>query len=641
MKINFTKSLMTFIAVAFSLALTAQNPITYIWGGPNATDTTEYNNSTFNGGLNDWVTEGVSVTGGGSPDSALWRWDENGAMAGGAYWGANSKIQSPSVANGAVGFDSDYFDNAGIPNNFGKGVAPSPQVSTLTSPSMDCTGESDVTVIFYESYRNYKTSTYIDVSNDGGNTWVQYNIIENDGIDLNNSTGGDAWTYVVITPTAANQADVRIRFRFDGEYYFWIVDDVALIQTPTNDLAVVDYFYPAGSYAQPSMTGVGCDSMGFNCTLRNVPKQTRTNVTAYVNVSDANGVIYTDSVELDEFTGVEDSVVVFNQLWSPGNVPGDYVITYSVSDGTEDFNPGDNSNGRGYIISTKDFAKGPGIASYPFPLAKINSFFAVGSFYRTCDFDYSADGLEVAIDSFGFAVRNFELTELTGATVEGWIKKVIVDSLKYPEVKMSASMNENDNIGWEQKGYAEFTFTSEDQDKTIVWITQFTDLLTGDLDVILDPNAEYLALVETSGNTGSVGVGIGYSPNMHYSSGGGIILQDGDVFGGWNESTAEPQVILKLKFLVNSTQPRLADNVITVMPNPVQNQLNLKLDFNKPTAVAYALGTVTGSILQAGNWENAMNETHTLDVSNLANGQYLVRIQTADGIATKMFVVAR
>ncbi|HHB78406.1 MAG TPA: hypothetical protein ENK85_04150, partial [Saprospiraceae bacterium] len=374
MKINFTKSLMTLVAVAFSLALSAQSGAVYIWGGPNSTGA-EYDNSTFNNGLNDWTTEGLESAVQDSAANAVWQWYEDGAMDG-AYWGAAGTIASPSVANGAVGFDSDFYDNAGVPGNFGNGIAPSPQKSTLTSPSMDCTGETAVAVLFYESYRNFNASTTIEASNDGGNTWTSYLIPLNEDVPGNQSTGGDAWTYVDISATAANQADVRIRFVWNGDYYYWLVDDVALVKTPQNDLSVVDYFYPAASYSQPTITNVDCNSMGFNCTIRNSAKVTRNNVKVYVTVTGENGEVYADSVELDEFAGdAEDSLITFEPLWSPGNTAGEYNITYSVTDNNDDFNPGDNQDGRSYEISGNGFfAKGAGIGSYPFPAADINAF---------------------------------------------------------------------------------------------------------------------------------------------------------------------------------------------------------------------------------------------------------------------------
>ncbi len=636
MKFTYVKNAVFYFLLILSFQVSAQVGVEYIWGGPNSIGA-EYDNSTFNGGLNDWTTEGLASANQDSAANGVWRWDENGEMATGAYWGATGTIQSPTVANGAVGFDSDGYDNAGIKNNFGKGSAPAPQKSVLTSPSMDCAGEDKVSLMFYESMRNLNTSTRVEVSNDGGNNWVSYSVFYNDILSSNEATGGDGWTYVDISETAANQSDVRVRFVWDGQYYYWIIDDVSLIKSPQNDLAIVDYFYPAGSYSQPSMTDVSCDSMGFNCVIRNVAGVERTDVAVWVKVSDDDGVIYKDSVLIANLLATADGTspedtIVFTNLWSPGNTEGDYTIEYSITDNTQDFNPGDNADGRGYKISNTTFAKGPGVGSFPFPSVDITSFLAVGSFYHTCDFGAQ---LEIYVDSMGFACHKSDLAQMTGATVEAWIYKV--DSLKYPndpEPGMSIP-------GWELKGYVEYTYTTEGLEDSMVWVTQFTDLFGDDVDVILEPNEEYLALVETSVNKNSVGLSIGYSSNMHYSGDGGIILLDGNVYGGWSGSTADPQIVLTLMFAVDSKLPKLPDNVITVMPNPVQDQLNLKLDFENATDISYALGTMTGSLLQTGQWKNALNETKTLDVSNLPNGQYLVRIQTEEGIATKMFVVAR
>jgi len=637
MKFTYVKNAVFFFLFTCGLSVSAQINAEYIWGGPNSLEP-EYSNSTFNGGMHDWTTEGLESAIQDSAHNAVWRWDENGEMANGTYWGSVGKIESPSVANGAVGFDSDYYD--------GSGLAPYPQKSVLTSPSMDCTGEDRVSVMFYESYRQWNAHTSLEVSNDGGNTWVPYPIPFNDDVSSNSSTGGDAWTYINITATAANQADVRVRFVWEGGYYYWILDDVALIKSPQNDLAIVDFFYPAGSYAQPALTGVSCDTMGFNCVIRNVAGVERTDVTVYVEVTDDSGVIYADSVLLETVaasaygTAPEDTVV-FDALWSPGNVEGNYSITYSLKDAMQDFNPDDNADGDDYIITTNTFAKGSGVSGYPFPAADITSFFAEGSFYRTCDFDNSMNNLEVAVDSMGFACSSQD-GEIGGASVELWIKKVINPEFKYPEVTMSASMTENDGIGWAQKGYAVYTYADDSLAETMVWLDQFTDFFGDDIDVVIDPYSEYLAMVETSVNKNSLGLVLGYSSNMNYGSGGGIILQDpGGVYGGWAGSTANPQIVLKLKILMDSKLPKLPDNVITVMPNPVQDQLNLKLDFAYPTDISFALGTMTGSLLKTGQWKNAQNETQTLDVSNLPNGQYLVRIQTTEGIATKMFVVAR
>jgi len=41
---------------------------------------------------------------------------------------------------------------------------------------------------------------------------------------------------VSIGQYVGNQANVKIRFRFDGDYYFWQLDDIQIISTPKNRL---------------------------------------------------------------------------------------------------------------------------------------------------------------------------------------------------------------------------------------------------------------------------------------------------------------------------------------------------------------------------------------------------------------------
>ena len=62
----------------------------------------------------------------------------------GAYGNPAATILSPTAANGFVIFDSDFLDNAGTAGNFGGGIAPSPHYSTLVSPVIDLSGESNV-----------------------------------------------------------------------------------------------------------------------------------------------------------------------------------------------------------------------------------------------------------------------------------------------------------------------------------------------------------------------------------------------------------------------------------------------------------------------------------------------------------------
>jgi len=178
MKINFTKSLMTLLVVAFAITLNGQDT-TYIWGGPNSTGS-EYANSTFDGGINDWTTDGHSTVD--TSISALWTWSDVDTLKG-AYFGV-SKIVTPTRENGYMAFDSDFLDNAGIAGNFGNGAAPAPQISWLQSPSLDFTGHPGVSILFYENFRHFNGRTVLQVSNDGGTNWTDFAIPLNDALEV-------------------------------------------------------------------------------------------------------------------------------------------------------------------------------------------------------------------------------------------------------------------------------------------------------------------------------------------------------------------------------------------------------------------------------------------------------------------------
>ena len=223
--------LLTFAMVC--LLVTGYSQTDTIWGGANDP------NSRFALGLNDWTAmAGTSSTYNVPPDcasnrtpvsteadpDALWAWDENGMAEEGAFWGSRGPIASPSLADGAAIFNSSFLDNAGSDTNCGGGIAPSPHTGYLVSPTFSCAGHSTVFVRFHQYFRNFVATTTLDVSIDGGTTWVRDTL--NGNLQFNDETGNDDVQLVNISAIAANQPNVMIRFTFEGEYYFWIIDDV-------------------------------------------------------------------------------------------------------------------------------------------------------------------------------------------------------------------------------------------------------------------------------------------------------------------------------------------------------------------------------------------------------------------------------
>ena len=172
-----------------------------------------------------------------TPGNAYWVRNLTGYSAG-AYWSGTTSIASPSAANGVALFDSDFFDNGGVPGAFGTGSSPSAHKGELISPRIDLSGYTDVPVAvgFYSFYREHLINELsVSISTDDGGTWTT--------VDYRNYQPSLAEGFVSIgfssvTAGVANLTQCRIKFTFDGDYYFAIVDDVSISELQEYDLTI-------------------------------------------------------------------------------------------------------------------------------------------------------------------------------------------------------------------------------------------------------------------------------------------------------------------------------------------------------------------------------------------------------------------
>jgi hypothetical protein len=213
-------------------------PETVIWSETfgNGIPTGWSTSGTANGSANTnavWVYRGPSTT----PSNAT---GSRGAYAGPASTG-QLPILSPTDSNGFVIFDSDYLDNNGIAGNFcGTGaLACAPHYATLTTSTINLQQHSNVELRFYQYYRRFAgpgsvqsvPATYVDISTDGGGTWSNTTTL-NSNLAVNLFTARNSVVSINISQFAGNQSNVKIRFRFDGEYYFWQIDDLEIVSVP-------------------------------------------------------------------------------------------------------------------------------------------------------------------------------------------------------------------------------------------------------------------------------------------------------------------------------------------------------------------------------------------------------------------------
>lgn len=213
---------------------------TTIWGAGSGNATSEslgQFENTF-GTANAWTAVGITP-------NAFWTRPTNG-LTQGAYAFAMAPINSPSMANGAALFDSDYLDNGGTQGAFGTGTCPSPHRGELHSPSIDLTGNTDsiLEAKFYLYYRNFQIDEIsIGFSSDGGSTWTDFSFSQAVGVNVTFEPAYVTVPLTDVTAGVANLTDCKLRLNFDGDYYFVMIDDLSLQRTcsapaaPTNTTA--------------------------------------------------------------------------------------------------------------------------------------------------------------------------------------------------------------------------------------------------------------------------------------------------------------------------------------------------------------------------------------------------------------------
>lgn len=186
--------------------------------------------NTETGGVANWEYRGPSTT----PDNNV---GSRGSCISEGTVG--TPIASSTAANGFIIFDSNYWDNDANPctvENFGSGQAPGPHYSELTTASINCSGHTHVALQFEQYIRYYMGETSVQMSINGGAFTTVYTNVLEQGL----TTENPVLVRVPLPAEAGNATDLRLRFVYNGLYYFWQIDDIKLFDNYDRDL-VIDY----------------------------------------------------------------------------------------------------------------------------------------------------------------------------------------------------------------------------------------------------------------------------------------------------------------------------------------------------------------------------------------------------------------
>lgn len=214
------------IVVDINRASNSGDRETLIWGEDFSDGLPGSWGAAEDGGVANWEYRGDNTT----PNNEI------GSRGSCTVNGAGAPIQSPTWTNGFMIFDSNYWDNEVnpcAPEYFGTGVAPGPHFATLTTPTFDLSGYTYVGLNFHQYYKKFEGTTRVEMSVSNGPWTIMY---ESDLV-TGGETALDENTRIPLGNGAAGQANVKLRFVFEGSYYFWMIDDVEVLQLDANDMA--------------------------------------------------------------------------------------------------------------------------------------------------------------------------------------------------------------------------------------------------------------------------------------------------------------------------------------------------------------------------------------------------------------------
>jgi hypothetical protein len=285
-------------------------------------------------------------------------------------------LNSTTSNNGWMVFDNDYFNtplSEGYENTEG----------WITTPSLDMS-ETGSVVVTWEQYFRYccypYAPIYLEVSNDGGLTWVTFDA-HGTFIESANSASANALTTSVdVSCVAAYAADVQIRWSYlqapetgDGfSHYFWGIDDVTISENPVaDDLEMVQVtngdVYNVFEYRVTPLEQAIPESDGgllAGVLYRNTGNANQDETEITVEILDDAGTVLSSTTEnigtVSSFANAiicpanpQDTLYIATG-WAPTEV-GNYVLQATIGSANEDATPEDNVMSKVIVYSDDEY----------------------------------------------------------------------------------------------------------------------------------------------------------------------------------------------------------------------------------------------------------------------------------------------
>jgi Secretion system C-terminal sorting domain/PA domain len=618
----------------------------------------------FDGGLNDWTIDKENT----------WEYKLDANISGGAFGGV--QMTSFSACDGAMVFNSDFRDTGGNGDNQGSGNGGciAPCTGALISPAIDLSSHNIVGLFveFHQGLRQFQSQYYLITSKDGGLTWpdtLQFNT----EYPVNSASVAGERKKLALKGYAGVK-NFRMKFEHVGNYYYWGIDDVVLINEFKADAQVNDNFYAAASSLR--VPAGQLEEMPFLTDVSNVGNDVATDVKVELVITDPQNA----NAELARLTNSYGTMEVgaiienkpFPDTYTPPATPGRYNGSYVISS-VADVTTANNTRSFFFDVTENTFANllpeesvtPANYMSYvltPWTVGTQVTYYSAGNIY------YVKDGKNVTIDKVRFGLANtiasINEAGFINVDVYEWVDedgnnecaplertKVGTNSVFLDASITNARKIELPIWALDDEGNAAEGVEVDLKDKTTYVVMAHTSPL--------DPSAPRFQLLGYTGRTFSA-----FDRSTNYSAVSyafdtlGIDRSAGSLFGLTGTSAEDVEdrnyeivqngatqsaVFLEMDVKQSTSTFDIADKAqVNTFPNPASREIFIDVTLEKVSQnVRVDLVSIDGRTAVSKAFSNVQDSRLRLDLSGVVSGTYSVLIHTDKGLITRKVVVQK
>ena len=482
-------------------------------------------------------------------------------------------------------------------NSDAAGAGQTQNSKIVTAGVIDCTGKPNVSMVFQQSTRHFQELYFVTVSNDNGATWTDFQV--NTSQAVNTNSANPALAQVNISSVAANQANVKVGFRYVGAYdWFWAVDDVQLIETDNYDLATTGYFWGVEGtwgarlpYYQTPIAQI--NPIKFAGLIENKGAMTQSDITFAAAIASAGYAGTSPQGALSpNTTDTFDIALPF----TPAASVASFTVTGIANSGQTDAYPADNAApALAFATTQTTFARDAQVV-------QAGSYNQGMGYEMGNIFDITADQTLTGVDVFVAA------TSTANCQIYGLLYTIDAGG----DFVYAAPT-------------ALHTVTSAELGTVITLpLSSAYPLLAGN---------SYLLVVGSYGDGGAtddfvVGTsGISEAQTTFY-------LDGNENTGTWYYSTSTPMV--RMNFNSSLSVAENANANVAIYPNPVVGEATVEV--NGTTASAITVVDLAGKVVYSSNVAEGTSKV-SFSTTNFSAGVYTVNVATSTGTVTKKMVV--